>query len=288
MQRCLRKIVLVIIDGLRPDAITQETMPLLTDAMSRGWRPLSATTVRPSVTVAALSSLATGVAPATHGLIESRLRSLPRLRGLRPIPWLLRRLGIPTTVFAPALTGSSRWIAGALLRLAGAGRLRPVPHARQELGDHLTRHLGQDGQREFVVLYLNDADLAGHGWGWMSPAYLAAAAAIDRGLGFLDRASGEPDVLTIVTADHGGGGVLPTDHDEPHPVNDEIPLCLLGGRVAAGETGLEPATLLDVPPTVLYGFGVRQPREYAGRVLHEAFEPEPALAGAGVAWAAGG
>jgi hypothetical protein len=39
------------------------------------------------------------------------------------------------------------------------------------------------------------------------------------------------DSLFCVLADHGGGGVAPTDHDAPHPVNDRIPLVLAGPRV---------------------------------------------------------
>ena len=65
MTGLFRKVVLVVIDGLRPDAITPERMPVLSDMVNRGWRAPQAVTVRPSVTVAALTSLASGVAPAT-------------------------------------------------------------------------------------------------------------------------------------------------------------------------------------------------------------------------------
>ena len=41
---------------------------------------------KPSVTVAALTSLASGVEPARHGLTEARLPSFARFRGLRPLP----------------------------------------------------------------------------------------------------------------------------------------------------------------------------------------------------------
>jgi len=59
----MRRVVLVLADGLRPDAITPTDMPSL-DALSRRFTTaLRASTVRPSRTVAALASLATGVAP---------------------------------------------------------------------------------------------------------------------------------------------------------------------------------------------------------------------------------
>jgi len=90
----MRRVVLVLADGLRPDAITPTDMPSL-DALSRSYTTaLRATTIRPSRTVAALASLATGVAPKTHGLIEPGLGFLTRLPTLRPLARELTRGGV--------------------------------------------------------------------------------------------------------------------------------------------------------------------------------------------------
>lgn len=277
MRGSFRKIVLVVIDGLRPDAITTREMPVLAGLMDRGWRAPHAVTVRPSITVAALTSLACGVGPATHGLTEARLRNLARVPFLRSLPAELRRLGVETTVFAPELPGAARWMAGTLLRLGGIGRLVANASAPGALFEAAKRQLDGNRAREFVVVYVNDADLAGHAWGWMSRAYLQAAATIDRGLARILPVVGDPEALVIVTADHGGGGVLHNDHDHPHPVNDAIPLMMLGGRIAPGRGGAG-ACLLDVPPTVLHGFGGTAPDGYEGRVLYEAFATEPVAA----------
>ena len=269
-----RKIVLVVIDGLRPDAITSDRMPALSGLLRRGWRAEAAVTVRPSVTVAALTSLATGVSPERHGLCNARLQSLGRVRGLKPLPQELRRIGVQTSVVTAQLSGSTRWLAGALLRLGGVTRLVPAPPAPGVLMDVGLRHLARNPGRELVVVYLNDADLAGHAWGWMSPAYLQAAAVIDRALARLNLLAEDPETLVVLTADHGGGGVLSQDHDHPHPVNETIPVGMLGGRVMPGLVSPEPVRLLDIPPTVLHGFGGTAPQEYEGRVLHEAFMTE--------------
>jgi hypothetical protein len=265
---------MVVIDGLRPDAITAERMPVLAALAKRAWRADAAGTVRPSITVAALTSLGTGVSPERHGLRSAGLGSLTRLRGLRPLPTELKRLGIETTIVMPELSGGPRWIAGALLRLGGATRLIMAPPAPAQLMEAAMRHLAQHKAQEFVVAYMNDADLAGHAWGWMSPAYLQAAATIDRALTRLAPLIDDPEVLLIITADHGGGGVLAQDHDHPHPVNDAIPLLLLGGRVVPGIGGEGPVRLLDIPPTILHGFGAMAPVQYEGRVIHEAYLTE--------------
>lgn len=272
-----RRTLLVIVDGLRPDAITPAHMPALTELMSLGWQARSATTVRPSITVSALTSLASGVGPDRHGITTPRLPALGRLRGLRFLPLELRRLGVETTVILPALGPSTRWLAGTLLRLGGVARLRTASATPARLMESALAHLAGNAGPEFVVVYLNETDLAGHAWGWMSPAYLRAAAAVDRAVEPLSRVVEDPETLLIVTADHGGGGVHPTDHDAPHPLNDGIPVALVGGQIPPG-VGEEPVGLLDIPPTVLHGFGGTAPIQYAGRVLHEAFTTEQAWA----------
>jgi arylsulfatase A-like enzyme len=268
------KIVLVVVDGLRPDTITPALMPVLSGLLRHGWRAEGAVTVRPSVTVAALTSLATGVSPARHGLCDAGPRSLGPIRGLKPLPQELRRIGVETSVVTTPLTGSARWQAGALLRLGGVTRLVPAPPAPGILMDVALRHLAGNRSRELIVTYLNDADVAGHAWGWMSPAYLHAVGVIDQALGRLRSLADDPETLVVLTADHGGRGVLPQDHDHPHPLNEAIPIGMLGGRVMPGLVSAEPVRLLDIPPTVLHGFGGTAPEEYEGRVLHEAFMTE--------------
>jgi arylsulfatase A-like enzyme len=266
--------VVVVVDGLRPDAVTETGMPNLFALMRRGWHAERAVTVRPSVTVAALTSLATGVSPARHGIRDSSPGRLPRLRGLRPLPLELRRLGVGTTVLTPELPAATRWAAGALLRLGGVGRLVATTSSPAAIVQAAIDRLAGNTGREFVVVYLNDADLAGHAWGWMSAAYLQAARQVDTALARLMRFCEDPESLVIITADHGGGGVLATDHDHPHPANDLIPLALMSGRVAPGLATSDPVTLLDIPPTVLHGFGGTAPAPYEGRVIHEAFVTE--------------
>ena len=112
----------------------------------------------------------------------------------------------------------------------------------------------------------------------MSPAYLDAARAADEAVGVLaDGLFADETALLLVTADHGGGGVVPTDHDLPHPANDAIPIVAAGVHVLAGR-GHGSASLLDVPPTILRALGVPIPREYAGRTLQLLAEDAAAVA----------
>jgi arylsulfatase A-like enzyme len=263
----MRRVAVLLADGLRPDAVTAAPMPAL-DALGREHvRALDAHTVRPTVTVAALASLATGVSPAAHGLIEPGLRFLGRMGGLRPVPRELAREGLVTSVVTAALTRGAA-IAAALTAFAGIGRLTTVGRTAHETA-LAARDMFERLPEGLMFVYLPYCDRAGHAQGWMSPEYLQAAAELDAAIAAF--ASGLADATLIVVADHGGGGLRPRDHDLPHPLNERIPLVIAGRGVRHREVLAGPVSLLDVPATILWRLGVPVPGCYEGRALREAF-----------------
>jgi len=264
----VRRLVIVLADGLRPDAISPSVMPSL-DALGRVYTlARRARTVRPSATVAALASLATGVGPDTHQLVEPGLGFLPRLRTIRPVSRVLARAGIPTDIVTADLGPAALPVAWALASRAGARRLVAKGSRAWDTAAAAQRLLSQreDG---LLFVYLPDCDRAGHAYGWMSQQYLEAAAQVDAGLGLLSGWTDE--AVFIVTADHGGGGVTANEHNDPHPVNDHIPLIVAGPGVTRRHQLTRAISLLDVPATVLWWFGVPVPGDYEGRPLAEAF-----------------
>ncbi|HYR98709.1 MAG TPA: alkaline phosphatase family protein, partial [Gemmatimonadales bacterium] len=119
----MRRLVIVLADGLRPDAASPSVMPSL-DALGRVYTlARRARTVRPSTTVAALASLATGVGPDTHRLIEPGLQFVPRLHSSRPVSRVLARAGIPPDIVTADLGPAALPVARALASTAGARRL---------------------------------------------------------------------------------------------------------------------------------------------------------------------
>jgi len=260
--------VIVLADGLRPDAVSPSVMPSL-DALGRVYTlARRARTVRPSATVAALASLATGVGSDTHRLIEPGLEFLPRLRTIRPVSRVLARAGIPTDIVTADLGPAALPVAWALASTAGARRLVAKGSRARDTAAAAHRLLSQREQR-LLFVYLPDCDRAGHAHGWMSDPYLEAAAEVDAAVGLLSPWTDE--AVFIVTADHGGGGVTANEHDEPHPVNDHIPLIVAGPGVTRRHQLTGTISLLDVPATVLWWFGVPVPGDYEGRPLAEAF-----------------
>ncbi len=266
MARC----IVVLADGLRPDAVTGPHMPALL-GLSRDYTSAThAVTVRPSVTVAALTSFATGVSPVAHSFVEPGLGFLPRLVGLRPLGKELARHRVPTLVAAGSVAARSRSVAWALGACAGVHRLISSSGDAADVVRAALPELELGGSLAFV--YLPDCDRAGHAHGWMSDPYLQAAAGVDAAVHHLAVQTGIlDDGLLIVLADHGGGGVAPTDHDAPHPLNDAIPLVLAGHDVRRHQTITRPVSLLDVPATVLDWFGIAVPECYEGTALRDAF-----------------
>lgn len=269
-----RRVVVVLADGLRPDAVTPRVTPHLHALARRYTHAANASTVRPSVTVAALGSLATGVGPETHGLIEPGLGFLSRMHRLHPLGDELHRIGHDIAVVLPEMRRFSRPLVGALARAASIGKLVTGGNTARSLA-RTARQVLSEISHGLIVLYLADCDGAGHAHGWMSEPYLAAAAGVDAAVS--EVAPLARSDLLIVLSDHGGGGIDPRDHDHPHPTNSRIPLVLAGASVRRATVLRGPVSLLDVPPTILWALGAAIPGSYEGRVLREVFA-EPSMA----------
>lgn len=266
----VRRVVLVVLDGLRADAIHALDLRCWKRLAAAGASSLTGTTVAPSVTAAAMASLFTGVPPEIHGLRSDRFH-VPRSAGtVHPLPALLAEAGLATSGFVAELPLLFRGIGKRIATRLGIS----APHfeGRNAPEILLRARARLAAQRDgFIAFHWPDCDRAGHESGWMSEEYARAAHRLDETLGLLAALAdveSDPGTLLIALADHGGGGVDPRNHESAHPFDRTIPLLLCGGG-AAGDLGRP--SLLDVPPTVLWALGVPIPASYTGRPLVEAF-----------------
>jgi predicted AlkP superfamily pyrophosphatase or phosphodiesterase len=278
----ITRVILVVLDGLRPDAIAALPLPAVGAVAAAGAHTLAATTVEPSLTAAALTSLMTGVSPAIHG-IRSERALIPRPgQRLTLLPQLLQDHGYRTYGFMAALPPGFRTIG---TRMAARMSAAVTFAGRDAAGilDHALPTIDRI-QRGMMFLHWPDADLAGHAHGWMSDEYTAAAQRIDHAFERLIDASGalhDPGTVVIALADHGGGGTASHDHHSSHPLDLTIPIVIAGGQVS--RTVLPPgASLLDVTATVPWCLGIAPPVGWMGRPLREAFAPARELTGSQV------
>ena len=69
----ITRVILVILDGLRADAIPLFPLPHLQRLALNGAYTLAGRTVLPSITASALTSLLTGVPPRVHGVVSEQI-----------------------------------------------------------------------------------------------------------------------------------------------------------------------------------------------------------------------
>lgn len=266
-----RRVVLLVLDGLRADLVGDPRFPNLAALQRDSAFTTDGTTVLPSVTAVAMTSLLSGLAPVDHGIDSDRFRvPVPRVR-MTTVAQAVAAAGMPTSGVVRQVPWMIRSTAQRIVQALG---LHQVTFAAANAHVLLTAAMpALRAQRTgLIVLHWPDCDAVGHRAGWMTTAYLTAVARMDHALGILrgELAAARDDTLLVALADHGGGGRVPTHHDSAHPHDCTIPIFLDGAGVVAQELpcGL---TLLDVPATVLHALGVPIPDTYAGTPIHQAF-----------------
>jgi predicted AlkP superfamily pyrophosphatase or phosphodiesterase len=274
----VRRVVLVVLDGLRPDAIERFDLTVLAELARRGASTLTATTVSPSVTAACMASLFTGVPPERHGLTSARSHLGHRGERERSMPKLLDDASLPAEAFLRRMP----WIMGGIARRIARSLHVAATFVGTEAPEVLEAALPRLRHKRagLLLLHLCDGDDAGHAHGWMSAEYARAARRMDATVGRLIDSVAlfeRDETMLVVLADHGGGGVNSHDHDSAHPLDRTIPIIFAGGGVESRALG-DRVSLLDVPPTILWALGVPVPASYAGRPLVELFESAVAAA----------
>lgn len=266
-----RAVLLVSIDGLRPDAISAFETPLLSRLMREGSYSLSATTITPSKTLPSHTSMLTGEPPERHQVLWNNVTSAKRDEIELPNVFTEARYhGYRTAAFfskakfgplqRPGSLDYSQAPGGWFGRWSGDRTMTDVE-------TYLDRAVPN-----LLFVHLADPDAAGHRAGWMSPTYGRAVTSADRAVGRLvsaaDRVYGTGGYTLIVTADHGGHG---RDHGSHDPRDVTIPWIAWGKGVRPGQVVSTSIQTMDTASTVLWLLGVREPSAWAGTAVTEAF-----------------
>jgi predicted AlkP superfamily pyrophosphatase or phosphodiesterase len=269
-------VVLISVDGLRPDAIGEFEAPTLQRLIREGSYTLKARTINPSKTLPSHTSMLTGEAPDRHGVLwntpasaKADLVELPTIFGVA------RSHGYRTAAFfskskfhplqQPETLDYSQAPGGWFGRWSSA---RTVTDVETYL---------RDARPNLLFVHLADPDRAGHADGWMSPSYARAVAradaAVARILKVAESSFGVGRFSLIVTADHGGHDF---DHGSDDPRDVTIPWIAWGRGVRSGVLPGEGVRTMDTASTVLFMLGVDEPSEWTGAPVVAAFDsPAP-------------
>jgi predicted AlkP superfamily pyrophosphatase or phosphodiesterase len=266
-------VILVSIDGLRPDAIWRYGALNLQRLANEGSFSLSATTITPSKTLPSHTSMLTGEGPDRHQVLWNNVTSAERDEIELPnIFSVARANGYRTAAFFSKAKFGPLQRPGTLDYSQAPGGWFGRWSASRTIADVAT-HL-ETSKPNVLFVHLTDPDAAGHRSGWMTPEYgrgvLKADAAVGRLVVLADRAYGAGNYSLIVTADHGGHE---RNHGSEDPRDVTIPWIAWGKGVRPGALATPVIRTMDTASTVLWLLGLSEPTEWAGTPVIDAFSP---------------
>jgi len=256
-------LILVSIDGMRPDGLAAAETPVIDGLIARGASTMNAQTVMPCCTLPCHTSMHRGVDATRHGIMTNTFQPL-----VRPVPSvfdLANQHGLKCGFFF-------NW--GPLRDLCDPESLVVSHFLRDSFrpeGDDRVANAAVDyiskEPLDLMFLYLGYTDECGHQTAWMSPEYIDAISNADACVGRVLAAAGDPTVLLL--SDHGG-------HDRTHgteaPEDMTIPWILSGPGAKAGVIIDQPVIIYDTAPTIAQVLGLPLPREWDGKPVMEAIE----------------
>lgn len=261
-------VFIIVVDGLRPDALQRAQTPNLDRLWQSGLYSWTAQTVMPSTTLPAIASLLSGVPPERHHILWNHWA--PEL-GRITVPTIFeiaQSQKISTVAFVSKRKLEHLFSPETPLFVLNSDARHLIVEAIEYISEHRPR---------LVFLHLSDVDDAGHRYGWMTVRQLQAVARVDEALGLLLNSLEDLNILNnsviIVTADHGGHGRI---HGTDDPRDMTIPWILWTPDIEIGRELMQPIRIYDTAATVLAALGLVIPSDWLGVPVLEAF-PEATL-----------
>jgi predicted AlkP superfamily pyrophosphatase or phosphodiesterase len=262
-QLVIKRVIILSIDGLRPEAIELAPMPNLLELMKTSAYSLTAQTTRPSSTLPAHASMLTGSCPSKHGVDWNDYTPENGVAQGTDLFDLAHAAGLQTVMYV------------------GKEKLQQVTDATSidtfvfinDRDKVVMQNLLADFPRDFGVLFIHFAttDDMGEVYGWLSTEQLSVVYRADEAIGelltALDTYGLRDETLFVLTADHGGHG---TTHGSSLPEDMTIPWIASGTGVQAGELTSSIYTM-DTAATAAFALGLPIPAEWDGMPILEAF-----------------
>jgi predicted AlkP superfamily pyrophosphatase or phosphodiesterase len=257
------QVVFILIDGLRPDAISPEHCPNLAALVGRGASNLQAQSIMPCITLPCHMSIFHSVPPTRHGVTSNVWSPMAR-----PLP------GLIDVAHAAGLKCAAIYNWELLRNLNQPGTLY-FSHFRENVltpdGDSINAQVAAqviaDDRPDFTFMYFGTVDEVGHAHGWLSEQYFAQLATVDKALQVvLDSIPDNGYVL--LQSDHGGHD---RNHGTPMAEDMTIPWLVTGPGIRSNYTIPNPVSLLDTAPTLARLLNITPHSQWEGRCVEEIF-----------------
>jgi predicted AlkP superfamily pyrophosphatase or phosphodiesterase len=267
-------VVIISVDGLRPDRLLLADTPVLHGMVAQGSYSFWAKTTVVSITLPSHVSMLTGVNPRKHKIEWND--DLPLKEPVYPArPTLFemaRQVGYRTAL----VSGKAKFEA---LTKPGTLDYQFVPEKDLETDEPVCDKAVEviAGLKPNVLfVHFPADDKAGHKYGWGSPEQLAVIAKVDTCIGrirdALAKAGLAEKTFMVVTSDHGGAGL---SHGPEDPRSRTIPWIATGPRVRKKFDLTQIADLdirtEDTCATACWLLGLPQPVYFDGKPVRQAF-----------------
>ncbi len=263
------RVLVVSIDGLRPDLALRASMPHMRELLEKGSFTFWARTTDVAITLPSHMSMMTGVVPKRHTITWNgdvpadvfHYSAVPTLFDLA------KEHGYTTAL----VSGKSKFIA---FDRPGSIDWCEVPPAKSSRRDddvaNRAAKLIDEHKPQVMMVHFGDVDGAGHRIGWGTPEQIDAIGKADAALGVvldaLQHAGVKDQTLIILSADHGGFG-------RSHGAGDQralnIPWIAVGPGVRAGydlnRLAKENVRTEDTFATACWFLSITPPEEIEGR-----------------------
>lgn len=260
MENGQNKVIVVLVDGMRPDGMLATEHPFLETIKSNFSYSMKAQTVMPSVTLPCHMSLFHSVDPARHGIMTNTY--VPQVRPIKGLADAISDAGLHCAFFYTweELRDLSRPDSLARALLINQHKFEDTD---TKITAEAISYICAE-QPDFTFVYLGETDeVGGHNVGWMTETYEKS---VYKALDCIERIyNSMPEGYSlIILADHGGHE---RSHGSDMPEDMTIPVCAFGPEFKKGYEFEREVSIKDVAPTVTRLLNVRAPREWEGKSL---------------------
>ncbi|HEY0711774.1 MAG TPA: alkaline phosphatase family protein, partial [Polyangia bacterium] len=234
-------VVLISVDGLRPDALFAARTPHAMGLANRGAYTWQAQTILPSYTLPSHASMLSGMLAEQHHIFHND--------------------GGPGFITVPTVLTAAKAVGKKVVVVVGKDKLaqlappgccdvfRVAALSDAAVIDAAVAEAAAGFDLMFV--HLPDVDYTGHAFGWMTEIYLSKVLVADHGIGRL-LAALPPEATVILTADHGGAGYV---HGTALAEHRSIPWIIAGPGIGPGRRLTTNVSTADTAATIAHILG---------------------------------